>query len=170
MKFTLSLILFAALVSRATADFDVYMELKTEFWLVSQFAIWQEPPTDCVRQIWPAPSWPWLNDVSGNKKGVRCKGDGCDFNGDAHNIEQLEMHFSNNPLYHWTLYNVRGADGGNMVGLDGKVYGACYVDQDDPLADYVCYTPSGGDNIWRGGNRKFRCESRFTAKDILDTK
>ncbi|KAF5011161.1 hypothetical protein FDECE_2725 [Fusarium decemcellulare] len=170
MKLTLSLItLSALLVSRVAADFDVYMEYNSGvFWNYSPWAVWQEPPTNCATRIFPAPNWLWKSDVSGKKLGVRCKGKGCGLNEDAHGIRELEMHFSNNPLYHWTIYLSEGASEGNMQGLDEKTYGVCHVDQ-DTAKDYACYQNSGGQNIWRTGFRKFHCVTKFTADDILAT-
>ena len=42
------------------------------------------------------------SDVSGHKLGVRCVSIGCVGNNDPASIPVLEMHFSNNPLYHWS--------------------------------------------------------------------
>lgn len=41
------------------------------------------------------------SDVSGNKLGVRCKGN-CDLNAHPDGIDELEMHFGNNPKTHWS--------------------------------------------------------------------
>jgi hypothetical protein len=36
--------------------------------------------------------------------GVRCKGSGCGQTPPPENIDELEIHVSNNPLYHWSKY------------------------------------------------------------------
>lgn len=41
------------------------------------------------------------SDVSGDKRGVRCKGN-CDVQEHPNKIEELEMHFGNNPKTHWS--------------------------------------------------------------------
>jgi hypothetical protein len=62
------------------------------------------------------------------------------------------MHFSNNPLYHWTIYKSRGY---RMEGLDHGDYGNCV-----PFPDH---SMTCGD---RHLTRKFRCLTKFTASDI----
>jgi hypothetical protein len=70
-------------------------------------------------------------------------------------VNKLEMHFSNSPLYHWTIYRDRGY---RMETSDHSPDpGAC-----QPLSD----------NKRECGNRhltaKFRCLTDITAKDIND--
>jgi hypothetical protein len=43
--------------------------------------------------------------VSANKIGVRCRGS-CNYWEPAGDIDQLEMHFRNNPLYHWSEFHI----------------------------------------------------------------
>ncbi|KAK2033142.1 hypothetical protein LX32DRAFT_690331 [Colletotrichum zoysiae] len=91
-----------------------------------------------------SPVWEDRRDVSGSKTGVRCKGSGCAPQPPANDIDELEMHFSNSPLYHW---------------IDGNAYGNCIV---FPNGDYNC--PLAGLRI--EGRRKFRCLTKYTANDL----
>lgn len=49
------------------------------------------------RRIWQARS-----DVSGSKTGVRCVGE-CDLTDNGNNVDVFEMHWTNNPLFHWSM-------------------------------------------------------------------
>ncbi|KZL81219.1 hypothetical protein CI238_11100 [Colletotrichum incanum] len=86
--------------------------------------------------------------------GVHCVGD-CAMEGRADGIQVVEMHFTNNPLYHWTICKDRGC---KMYGLDGKVYGECIV---FPGNNYRC--DAFGITT---GRRKIRCLTNFTARQI----
>lgn len=89
------------------ADFDMYHgqfhwaggrgdKLKRDIWQV-----YQTDP-DCSTVLDHTPITDSSSDVSGNKLGVRCEGRGCSHDNDPSEIDVLEMHFSNNPLYHWS--------------------------------------------------------------------
>ena len=51
-------------------------------------------------------SWNSKSDVSGKKLGLRCKGTACDYHvtGNPRDWEELEMHFSNKPLWHLSKF------------------------------------------------------------------
>lgn len=104
MKFSSSVLgPLAALAGVCSANFDMYRTELHDFWGgVAQS--WQVFPYDpsCV-EVTGTRSHSSSGDVSGNKKGVRCSGD-CGMGGRADGINQLEMHFSNNPLYHFSEY------------------------------------------------------------------
>ncbi|KAM7219899.1 hypothetical protein V8F06_004754 [Rhypophila decipiens] len=153
MHFTLATIALAAssLLPGAHANFDIYR--------VKDIRPYAQAGTTTVWQIFASPPncdsalyegwWDDSRDVSGNKLGVRCWGSGCAQQAPVDQINGLEMHFSNNPLYHWTIYKDRGY---NMIGLDGKTYGRCIP---FPNHDYNCPFSGGSSKI--EGRRKFRC-------------
>ncbi|KAK4096695.1 hypothetical protein N658DRAFT_489752 [Parathielavia hyrcaniae] len=167
MKFGLSplgltsLVMLLSCNTAVKANFDLYsgwvniiggsgQHHYSEHWTV----FGSEPNCD---QAWGAKTYGDTDDVSGDKTGVRCRTNGCHGQTNPHNIEVLEMHFSNNPLYHWTIYNDRGNY--DMIGLDGRVYGNCDpFPGDDYLCTYLIQTISGV--------RKFRCYTQFTAGQI----
>lgn len=107
MKFGLphttpSLASWAVLLSfglTAMADFDLYSVTisgnpSQEMWLIL------EGDSNCDR-VTHTRLWPASGDVSGGKTGVRCGGRGC-WGADPAEIDVLEMHFTNNPLFHWS--------------------------------------------------------------------
>nr|XP_036587733.1 uncharacterized protein CTRU02_02649 [Colletotrichum truncatum]KAF6798675.1 hypothetical protein CTRU02_02649 [Colletotrichum truncatum] len=108
MQFKLSLLaLWATIFSGVLANFDVY---RVEFRNARGTDIgWQffEQHSNCDEAL-DAWSFPQSDDVSGNKIGVRCKGSGCGERPPPGDIEQLEMHFSNNPLWHFSLSTKTG--------------------------------------------------------------
>ncbi|GAB1313576.1 Small secreted protein [Madurella fahalii] len=161
MHFTLSTIAFmvaALLPMAAQANFDVY---RVEWIYINRPSIgWQffeAEPRNCD-QVINTPVWEDHGDVSGSRLGVRCEGSGCGPTPPPNDIDELEIHTSNNPLYHWTLYKDRGR---SMVGLDGNTYGNCIV---FPNGDYNC--PVAGQIFRIEGRRKFRCLTRFTAAQL----
>lgn len=106
MRFSLStvvMLLATALLPQAQANFDVYrVEAISPRGGVSVY--WQafEAEGSCELTGTFSYIWSGRNDVSGTKKGVRCKGSGCAAQTSILDIEHLEMHWSNNPLYHWS--------------------------------------------------------------------
>ncbi|KAK1965645.1 hypothetical protein LY78DRAFT_681557 [Colletotrichum sublineola] len=116
-----------------------------------------EAEADCDEAVY-SPVWEDHGDVSGSKMGVCCKGSGCAPQNPANAIDELKMHFSNNPLH---LQEPRplhdGTKSKNLV--DGNAYRNCIV---FPNGDYNC--PFGGVRI--EGRRKFRCLTRYTANDL----
>ncbi|KAH7353284.1 hypothetical protein B0T11DRAFT_300447 [Plectosphaerella cucumerina] len=158
MKFS-SFILapLAALTQVCTANFDIYRTEDTGVVGGSSYA-WAisaaEPSCNEVRN---QRTWYSTSNVSGNRLGINCVGS-CAFEDNVSGISRFEMHFSNNPLFHWTLYRDRGHPY-KMYGLDGKVYGECIM---FPGHSYVC--PSLGT---LSGRRKFRCLTQFTAAQII---
>ncbi|KAK4210282.1 hypothetical protein QBC37DRAFT_322456 [Rhypophila decipiens] len=153
MHFTLAAIALAAssLLPGAHANFDIYR--------VKDIRPYAQGGTRIIWQTFPAqPScdealnggyYNDAQDVSGNKIGVRCWGSGCAQQAPIDGITGLEMHFSNSPLWHWTIYKDRGY---SMVGLDGKTYGNCIP---FPNGDFNC--PFSGGSSTLEGRRKFRC-------------
>jgi len=188
MKLQLSSLLLALSCGTAVhANFDLYSG--TEGWVGFQgitsysgkwFVFDGEP--DC-NMAWRVPRYNPSSDVSGDKIGVRCEGDGCSPEADPARVALVEMHFRNDPLLHWStwwppftlhlwlnaeltptvcammaaIYQNRG--GYEMIGLDGRVYGNC-----DPFPgdDFRC--PGEFSSI--SATRKFRCYSSWTAGDI----
>ncbi|GKT86033.1 hypothetical protein Ct61P_03883 [Colletotrichum tofieldiae] len=154
-------LLAAALLPQAKANFDVYrVEAISPRGGVSVY--WQafEAEGSCAKTGTFSQIWISRDDVSGSKKGVRCKGSGCAAQAPIRDIEQLEMHFSNNPLYHWTIYNNRDNGQFLMYGLNGRTYGNCIP---FPNGDYNCVDFLGV--RWQG-RRKFRCLTQYTANDL----
>ncbi|CAP73423.1 uncharacterized protein PODANS_2_7998 [Podospora anserina S mat+] len=134
----LSTLLLASLTGLATANFDLYLGHQV-------FGVFAYGP------------YLSQDDVSGRTIGVRCAGSGC-YGGAATNINVLEMHFSNNPLYHWTIYKDRGHPY-KIYGLDGRTYG-----------EYILFPGVNFHHLrfaeTRSGVRKFRCLTQFTAAQI----
>jgi len=98
-----------ALLGLASANFDLYVGADNGLGTGNQFSTWwiHEAPPDCNRVTNHAEMWDTLDDVSGRMLGIRCEGVGCHRN-QPENVDVLEMHFSNNPLYHWSKF--RGSD------------------------------------------------------------
>ncbi|KAI9150520.1 hypothetical protein HJFPF1_10291 [Paramyrothecium foliicola] len=155
---SIALLAATALLPAAQANFDIYRVEVT--WINRAAITWQ------VWEAAPSCQFVWDNmhffedrsDVSGNKIGVRCKGSGCKAIAPIENIEQLEMHFANNPLLHFTLYKDRGF---SMTGLDGNNYGNCFP---FPNGDYDCPVVGALQRIV--GRRKFRCLTRWSHWDL----
>jgi hypothetical protein len=93
--------------SAVNANFDLYAGYVTIYGGSNQqphyaekwFAFNGEPSCN---DAWAAKSYSLSDDVSGDKTGVRCVGHGCFGNTDPAGIRIVEMHFSNNPRYHWS--------------------------------------------------------------------
>jgi len=124
--------------------------------------------------------WPWSKDVSGDKFGIRCEGNGCprgwpgQQDRDPANIDIVEVNFARAD-HHWSkpapvlrcaevltdraaYYKARE---GGLFGLDGRQVGRCY--------------PSPGPWLDCGlkvskiqGMRKLRCEVLATVPEIID--
>lgn len=68
------------------------------------FPLLSKPPTNLLPQKTYI-RWPIRADASADKFGIRCEGPGCTYKtADPSAITSFEMHFSNKPAYHWTLY------------------------------------------------------------------
>ncbi|KAK0745670.1 hypothetical protein B0T18DRAFT_291841, partial [Schizothecium vesticola] len=143
----------------ANANFDLYVGDDNMLGAGNQFATWyiHQTPPDCNRVNNHARMWDNIDDVS-SLRGIRCQGMGCHRN-EPENVEVLEMHFSNKPLYHWTIYKDRGHPY-QMYGLDGKTYGECIMFPGDTFG---CPNAFGG---MKSGVRMFRCLTQWTVEDI----
>jgi hypothetical protein len=95
-----------ALLGLASANFDLYAGADNMLGSGNQFSTWyiHEAPPDCNRVTNHAEMWDEIDDVSGDKRGIRCEGMGC-HRYQPENVDVLEMHFSNNPLYHWSKFH-----------------------------------------------------------------
>jgi|SRR5687768_18531397 hypothetical protein len=84
------------------ANFDLY---RVEFTYIDKPSkvYWQafEAEGNCETSVITA-SFEERGDTSGDKIGVRCDGHGCKQFAPIHEITQLEMHFSDDPLYHYS--------------------------------------------------------------------
>ncbi|KAK4215931.1 family 71 glycoside hydrolase [Rhypophila decipiens] len=113
---------------------------------------------------------PELDDVSKDWIGVRCEAPygKCSGGSDPRLIEILEMHFSNEPLYHWTIYRDQDYQ---MWGLDGKNYGYCepFTDFKPPSFGCTRVVGLGSTETW-SGNVKFRCYSDTSYEQIKASK
>ncbi|KAK3386691.1 hypothetical protein B0H63DRAFT_447608 [Podospora didyma] len=154
-------IIFLSYGSAVLADFDLYGGFinyadgtQARSFYADMWQIFDHDP-DCN----DISNFRWFfdtDDVSGNKIGVRCEGDNCSGNGDPNKIDVVEMHFANDPLFHFTIYKNRNHY--EMIGTDNRGYGQC-----DPYGanNYFCFPGST-----MSGNRKFRCYTQFTAAQI----
>lgn len=85
------------------------------------------------------------------------------------NVERIEFHFTNYPIYHATIYRNKGyeQDGGwkwDMWGIDHLLYGECFTYDNH---DLDCNYPDTKAHFYV--TRKFRCSLRqhdITAKGI----
>jgi hypothetical protein len=97
-----ALFLFNSVV---TANFDLFSGYYA--YIAGEFSherpMWQvfASDPDC-NTVYNTPNYRDLQDVSGTKIGVRCEGYGCSSSADPSTIDTLEMHFDNNPLWHWS--------------------------------------------------------------------
>ncbi|KAK4171588.1 hypothetical protein QBC36DRAFT_199019 [Triangularia setosa] len=156
----LSTLLLASLTGLATANFDLYLGHQVfgvdgGAHLFDGWYIFDNDPS--INDVFAYGPYLSKDDVSGRTTGVRCAGSGC-YGGAATDINVLEMHFSNNPLYHWTIYKDRGHPY-KMYGLDGRTYGECIL---FPGVNFhhLRFAET------RSGVRKFRCLTQFTAAQI----
>ncbi|KAL5417152.1 hypothetical protein PMIN03_001776 [Paraphaeosphaeria minitans] len=100
------------LVPFAFANFDVYADHYRD-WSASApqklgFRVFGSTPDDACKYVDDKFTlfWPVRVDASGDKFGIRCEGTGCKYESDNPSaITIFEMHFSNTPAYHWTLYS-----------------------------------------------------------------
>ncbi|KAL1593282.1 hypothetical protein SLS60_010890 [Paraconiothyrium brasiliense] len=110
-QFALTLSVLSTLLPLTLANFDIYAD-HYKSWSSTNpqaggFRIFGGDTNDPCKYVNKKDyiRWPKRDDVSGEKFGIRCEGSGCDYeSADPNKIDRLEMHFSNNPLYHWTLY------------------------------------------------------------------
>ncbi|KAK1829509.1 hypothetical protein QBC39DRAFT_125771 [Podospora conica] len=153
MRFSFAIV--ATLLGLTNANFDLYAG--TEQSLGGFFMVWtiHQTPPDCKR-VNQAETYLQLDDVSGNKVGVRCEGSGCSTYQPS-NVNVVEMHFSNNPLFHFTIYKDRGHPY-KMYGRDGKTYGECIVFTGDT---FDCISTG-----LLGGVRMYRCLTQFNVAQI----
>ncbi|KAK2059977.1 hypothetical protein LY76DRAFT_604336 [Colletotrichum caudatum] len=114
MRFTLptvALVAVACMPRVAQANFDIY---RVEWiWINRPAIVWQafEAEVGCDEAIH-------------SPTGVRCKGSGCAPQPSANDIDELEMHFSNDPLYHWSQLPLCGSRdrGASQVPLPHEVH------------------------------------------------
>ncbi|KAJ4301746.1 hypothetical protein N0V90_003839 [Kalmusia sp. IMI 367209] len=169
MKFTTAAVIAAfGLLQFASANFDVYRVLDATAVpdenpepAIDEYMIFEaEPSCDDVEN---GVNWNESDDVSGDKQGVRVKGD-IDPN-DPGKIEELEMNFhDSDPIYHWTIYKDRNYD---LTGLDGNTYGNCIPFPGD---DFQCNFPLPLGVATKSGVRMFRCLTDVTAEQIQSTR
>ncbi|KAK4174568.1 hypothetical protein QBC36DRAFT_191968 [Triangularia setosa] len=155
-----STFVLACVAGLAEANFDLFLGAQTfpGDGGIHRFQTWSIFPSDpSCNDVWNGPYYLGQEDVSGSKVGVRCEGKGCN-GGAASDIDIVEMHFTNSPLYHWTIYKNRGHPY-KMYGLDGRVYGECILFPGD---DYHCTKAIET----RSAVRKFRCLTSFTVAQI----
>ncbi|KAK0653306.1 hypothetical protein QBC41DRAFT_369366 [Cercophora samala] len=148
----------------AYADFDLYdgyVKGWQDDFPTSTWFVFASPPNcdDVFSSL--TQSYAEMDDVSGDHTGVRCEGAGCgspDRSSDPYNVDVLEMHFANNPLWHFTIYKDRGSPY-KMYGLDGKTYGECipFPGHSFDCLDWV---------IARSASRMFRCYTEVSAAEI----
>lgn len=107
LPLTLSVLLLSC-AAVVNADFDLYSgylniatipSIEKPYYGLKWFVFDGEPDCDMA---WRVGYFADTDDVSGTKLGIRCGGTGCMGNTDPASIGVLEMHFSNNPLYHWS--------------------------------------------------------------------
>ncbi|KAK5653274.1 hypothetical protein OQA88_9173 [Cercophora sp. LCS_1] len=168
MRFTTTIAASLALLTRlASADFDVYAGTTNsvgEGHFAETWYIFQGEPN--CNDAWNAKEYYESDDVSGKyRTGFRCEGKGCWGTNNPGDIEELEMHFSNNPLFHWTIYKNRGYPY-KLFGVNGEVQGECHSFAGD---DFGCpvVAPWPGQ---RSGVRKLRCYTRASAAEIQNAK
>lgn len=101
-----TLVLLLSCTPGVKADFDLYQGFvnivggsNQHYYADHWYVFGGEPSCD---DAWGANTYGDSDDVSGSKTGVRCRGGGCWGNTDPANIDLVEMHFSNNPLYHFS--------------------------------------------------------------------
>ncbi|KAF5559810.1 hypothetical protein FPHYL_6910 [Fusarium phyllophilum] len=144
-------------VAFVTANFDLYIGQQTGTTPEGgNEDMWNIYPSDpSCSDVYTARNYFGRDDVSG-QIGVRCDGAGCFGGNSPADVDVLEMHFGDNPKYHWTIYKDRNYD---MYGLDENVYGNCVP---FPGNEYSC---NQGQAIF-DGVRKFRCITEFTVDQI----
>ncbi|KAF2441173.1 hypothetical protein P171DRAFT_488740 [Karstenula rhodostoma CBS 690.94] len=161
-----------ALVSFASANFDLYRihgqrDTPGSPWGTQPngYMVFNNDP-QCGDVQKDSQFWWARSDVSGNKLGVRCKGK-CEVDDwPWPEVEEVEMHFCNDPLYHFTIYKDKGHQDGDtwkwdLLGVDNVKRGECFA-----------YGGYGWDCKWPNlhiwGQRKFRCLTQADAKTLND--
>jgi hypothetical protein len=96
-----------AILPCVVADFDIY---RVDADVSSGAGIfWQVFPDEPnCSEVMNARFFQDRQDVSGDKLGVRCAGHGCAPNPSPNDIDLLEIHFKNDPLYFWSKLNPSG--------------------------------------------------------------
>ncbi|KAF2440845.1 hypothetical protein P171DRAFT_523882 [Karstenula rhodostoma CBS 690.94] len=159
--------LYALLVS---ADFDIYLITKDPD--APGFGVIGWQVVDPTRKACPDPARTRMfsrrTDVSGNKIGIRCVSEtvlgGCEpLRGSYPNdIGLMEMHFSDTPKIHYTIYRSGHGKPWEMVGLQGEPGGYCEP-APWPPSDQA-FSECGPFTLWK----KMRCHSFLTADYIND--
>ncbi|KAL5428321.1 hypothetical protein PMIN07_011183 [Paraphaeosphaeria minitans] len=177
--------ILVAVAPIVSANFDLNVaigDVATIFPWPDQIGIWvltdgDDPKCEDLAENGVIAGWDERNDLSHGREGMRCvPGSHCGYyHPDDHpwpSVELLEMHFTNNPLHHFTIYKDRGytaPDGFTwlwpMYGVDGNTYGACHT---DTRKNWDCNL--NDDKLKLHGRRKFRCLTSITAKEINDAK
>ncbi|KAJ4344820.1 uncharacterized protein N0V89_012564 [Didymosphaeria variabile] len=186
-RFLVYLVAIITLVTPAVASFDVYridvlhhapmkrhardLEVNTTIAGNTETTHWSVVP-----HIWGCQDFGRAQhisdskDVSGNKLGIRCRGDGCIHDHSTDNIELVEMHWTNKPLFHWTIYHDWLDEAGNwqLRGTDGNAYGACKPIGTPGVWDYCSFShpPELGATETYVVHKKFQCFTGFTPEDI----
>ncbi|KAF1970733.1 hypothetical protein BU23DRAFT_570413 [Bimuria novae-zelandiae CBS 107.79] len=159
-----------ALVQLTVANFDLYQVhgvLATGPWPGTEIKGWKvvndDPRCD---QIDLNAGWRSAGDLSHGRRDIRCEGK-CGINDPPWpDVKLVEMHFTNNPLWHFTIYKGRGynVDGTwrmGLLGTDNKQYGECFAYEGHAFS---CKYPDV--HIQLDGQRKFRCFAQINANDI----
>lgn len=93
--------LWAATLPAVTANFDIYW-VHQDLYDTMIWMVFAAPPS--CDEVNHTRGWGWKSDVSGNKYGMRCQGNGCGAFKRPEEIDVLEMNFNDNPQYHWSMY------------------------------------------------------------------
>ncbi|KAL1605244.1 hypothetical protein SLS60_004788 [Paraconiothyrium brasiliense] len=166
------LAILATILPFTTANFDLYHihGVKAEgSWPGSEINGWQlQNDNPSCEQVDQYAVWRDSGDLSHGRLGIRCEGK-CGY-GDAPwpDVKLIEMHFTNNPLYHFTIYKDRGYEVNGawrwyLYGTDGKSYGDCFAWGD---YNWDCQWPN--EHLAAKGYRKFRCITDVDANTIND--
>ena len=189
--FVYLLVALFALARVTEANFDMYQihGVRTgTTWPGDELTGWKlvnnDPNCD---QIDHDASWQSRKDLSHGRRGIRCDGK-CGYDDVSSQLQQLvcllrsqiltstqppwpdrklvEMHFTNNPLYHFTIYkdkghNVDGTWRWTLYGVDDKEHGECFAYGDH---EWTCQWPDI--KVTMNGKRKFRCLTQVDANTI----
>lgn len=124
MHFTFPAIALAVstLLPAAHANFDIYRVKSVRPYAQGGTEIgWQMFPSDpsCEAAVKAALTnrwWPDLDDVSGNKLGIRCEGKGCALDASPEDIDILEMNSANpNSVQHYSKFEVCARAGRTVI-------------------------------------------------------
>lgn len=97
---SVSAISLAVLLPATMADFNIwYVRVGGIIDPIDQYAVYaaRQPSCDVVNDTF---NWAIEDDVSGDKWGVRCSGDGCTSD-NPRDIDEFEMNFNDDSL-HWS--------------------------------------------------------------------